>query len=352
MASVTVVVGGQYGSEGKGKVAHHLAQRERARAAVRVGGPNSGHSAVTTSGQVEVLRQLPTAALLDDVACVLPPGSYIDVPVLLEEVERVRLAPDRLIIDPLATIITSDDRKAEETSALRDRIGSTRSGTGAAVQRRVERRSDSLISLAANSAYLRPYVRETNSFLRSIIDRGESVIVEGTQGFGLSLLHSPHYPFATSRDTTAAAAVAEAGLSPRDVCSVVLVLRTFPIRVAGNSGPLPHEIDWATIRTSGGHTDELAEYTSVTGRLRRVGRFDAEVVRRAICVNRPDDIVLNHLDYIDVECTPEGYLTKKARDFLATVEAGIGASINYVGLGPDSLLLLTRSRAESLYEQV
>jgi adenylosuccinate synthase len=335
---VTVVVGGQFGSEGKGKVAHYLAQRERAAAAVRVGGSNSGHSAVSNAGEVEVLRQLPTAALLDDVLCVLGAGTYIDVPVLLEEIERLEVPNDRVVIDPRAMIVTSDDRASEESSALRDRIGSTRSGTGAAVSRRTERRADSRLYLAENSRYLKPFVREVTPVLRSLLSRGERIILEGTQGHGLSLLHSPYYPYVTSRDTSAAGALSEAGLSPRDVEHVVLVLRAFPIRVAGNSGPLPREIDWETIATDGGHAADLDEYTSVTGRLRRVARFDPDIVRRAIRVNAPDEIVLNHVDYVDAACTPDGFLTEKARRFVASVQDEIGAAINFVGLGRESVV--------------
>jgi adenylosuccinate synthase len=335
---VTVVVGGQFGSEGKGKVAHYVTQRERAAAVVRVGGSNSGHSAVSHAGEIEVLRQLPTAALLEDVLCVLGAGTYIDVPVLLEEIERLEISRDRLIVDPRAMIVTSDDRASEESSALRDRIGSTRSGTGAAVSRRTERRADSRLYLAESSRYLKPYVREVTPMLRALLSSDERVVIEGTQGLGLSLLHSPYYPYVTSRDTSAAGALSEAGLSPRDVQHVILVLRAFPIRVAGNSGPLPREIDWETIATEGGHTSDLHEYTSVTGRLRRVARFDADIVRRAISVNSPDEIVLNHLDYVDAACTADGYLTEKARSFIASVQEKVGTKIDFVGLSPTSVV--------------
>jgi adenylosuccinate synthase len=340
---VSVVVGGQFGSEGKGKVALAFARRDAAAAVVRVGGPNSGHTGIASNGAPEVLRQLPTGALLDDALCVLAPGSYIDVPVLLDEIERVGLTPDRLLVDTHAMLVTSDDRNAEETSDIRDRIGSTGSGTGAAVSRRIARRPEAKLYLADQSRYLRPFLANTTEVLRSLLDTDARVVVEGTQGFGLSVLHSPYYPFATSRDTTAAGAVSEAGLSPRDVDLVVLVLRAFPIRVAGNSGPLPHEIDWSTIREEGHHDGELAEYTSVTGKLRRVARFDSEIVLRAIAANRPDEIALNHLDYIDASCTPDGYLSEAARVFVAKVEADINSSIHYVGLGPDSLLALSHS---------
>lgn len=349
--TVSVVVGGQFGSEGKGKVALAVAQRDGAAAAVRIGGPNSGHTAIDRTGRANVLRQLPTAALLDDVVCVLGAGTYIDVPVLLEEVETLGLGPNRLLIDRRAMIVTSDDRLSEETSDLRDRVGSTRSGTGSAVRRRIERRPESAQFLAERSSYLKPFVGDSWVVLRSLLDRRARVVVEGTQGIGLSVLHSPHYPFATSRDTSAAGAISEAGLSPRDVDSVVLVLRAFPIRVAGNSGPLPHEIDWRTIREEGGHEGDLAEYTTVTGKLRRVARFDPEIVRRAIAINAPDEIVLNHVDYVDALSTPDGGLSNAAREFLSWVEAEVGARMDYVGLGPESLFQVDRvgaAAAESI----
>ncbi len=170
------------------------------------------------------------------------------------------------------------------------------------------------------------------------------MIVEGTQGFGLSLLHSIDYPYVTSRDTTAAAFVAEAGLSPLDVDEIVLVLRAFPIRVGGNSGNLPYEIDWQTISSESGSPLSLIEHTSVTRSVRRVGRFNEEVVRQAILVNRPTCIVLNHLDYVDFSCRYANVLSGKASRFVDEVESHIGASIDYLGFAPSSLVERPKSR--------
>src|SRR5439155_15530153 len=103
---VTVIVGGQYGSEGKGKVAHWLTRELQATVAVRTGGPNAGHTVIDEVDHPLVLRQLPTAAILPHVTCVLGPGSYIDVDILLAEVARTGLATDRLIIDPNAMVIS------------------------------------------------------------------------------------------------------------------------------------------------------------------------------------------------------------------------------------------------------
>lgn len=332
---VSIVVGGQYGSEGKGKVAQFLARERQAAAVVRVGGTNSGHTSLDGENRRVVLRQLPTAALEPDVLCILAAGSYIDVDVLLGEIERVGLEHERLAIDPNAMLITAADRQAERESGLRARIGSTCSGTGAAVARRIARRSHR--DLAAACPRLRPYVRPTRDLMRSLLDNGHRVIIEGTQGFGLSLLHSPHFPKATARDTTAAGALSETGLGPLEVDEVVLVLRAFPIRVAGDSGPFGEpEIDWETIQREGGHGQPLVEYSSVTNRVRRVARFDPQLARDAIAANAPNLIVLNHVDLVDVKA--RNGLTRRAGSFIDQVSTAIGRQVDLVGLGPDQLV--------------
>jgi len=174
--------------------------------------------------------------------------------------------------------------------------------------------------------------------LRDNLSSDERVIIEGTQGFGLSLLHSKYYPYVTSRDTSAAAFVAEAGLSPLDIDDVVLVLRAFPIRVGGNSGPLPNEIDWETVTHESRSDRPILEYTSVTKTMRRVARFDADVVRQAIIVNQPTCVVLNHLDHIDASCGRLNMLTNKTFEFVDEVGLLIEEQIDYFGFGPASIV--------------
>lgn len=339
---VSIIVGGQYGSEGKGKVAQHFARSRGARAVVRVGGTNSGHTTLGGQGEREVLRQLPTSALDPDVLCVLAAGSYIDLEILTAEIERLALPAKRLVIDPGAMIITPGDREAEQTSDLKRRIGSTASGTGEAVARRTRRVSAA--DLAGAQPELAPYLAPVRPLLREMLDDGEHIVIEGTQGFGLSLLHSPHFPKATSRDTTAAAALAETGLSPLDVQDVVLVLRSFPIRVAGDSGPFDApEITWEQIALEGGNHRDLAEVTSVTRKLRRVARFDPTIVREAIAANNPSVIVLNHIDHVDAAATNR--LTSRASAFITDVEARIGRRVDLLGLGPDTVIAAYDRRA-------
>lgn len=338
---VTVVVGGQFGSEGKGKVSHFLAQEQNARVAVRVGGSNSGHIVIDSFGNPIVFRQLPTAAIIPNIKCVIGAGSYIEPQLLLNEIEITGLSPERLLIDPNAMIITNTEQLEEKNSSLRQSIGSTLSGTGAAVRKRIKRNCD--VKLAKHEECLRPYIQPVVPFMRHCLQKGERIIIEGTQGFGLSLLHSKDYPYVTSRDTTAAAFVSEAGLSPLDVDNIVLVIRSFPIRVAGNSGNLPHEIDWETVTRESGSKVPIIEYTSVTKAVRRVARFDPDVVKNAIAVNRPSKIVLNHLDYVDASCSSLEYLSEKTLSFVNKIESLIDAPIDYFGFNPSSVVKHTQA---------
>lgn len=325
---LTVVVGGQFGSEGKGKVSQLIAQNENAAAVIRVGGPNSGHTGIEADGTLCALRQLPTAALVPGVACVLPPGAIIDPEIFLREVSRHGLSPERVKVDPWATIIAPLDKEAERASGIVQTLGSTGSGTGHALERRVARQSSNI--LAKDCPAFSPFICDTLAYVRRLLREHELVVIEGTQGYGLSVLHGGFYPKATSRDTTAAGFVAEAGLSPLDVTDVVLVIRTFPIRVGGNSGPLMHETTWDVVANEARLAPDYCELTTATRKVRRVGRFDPQIVRRAIMANRPSQIVLNHLDYVDhnIRC---GRFTPYANSFVTTVEASIDASIDLIG---------------------
>lgn len=328
--AISIVVGGQYGSEGKGKVAHYLARERNAAAAVRIGGPNSGHTVYDDAGRKFIFQHLPTAAVLPDVVCVLAAGSYIDVDRLLHEVALVGLPLARLKVDPNAVVITQQHCVNEHLVGLRASIGSTLTGTGAAVLDRVSRVKP--LRFAKDEPSLAQYVCETKPYLRDLLDHSFRVVIEGTQGYGLSVLHTPHYPFATSRDTTAAGFLSEVGMSPFDVDEVALVIRAFPIRVPGNSGPLEDECSWADVSESAGAPSLLEEMTSVTQSLRRVARFSAAVVREAILANRPTIVVLNHVDYWDHACRQKGAPTERARIEVANVERLIAQQINYIGV--------------------
>lgn len=334
---ISIIVGGQFGSEGKGKVTKMFTEKYHATSVVKVGGTNSGHTVYDKDGKPFVFRVLPSAAINGDVNLILPAGSYIDVDVLEAEMNALSIPEERVKIHPNAGIITDYDVVDEATRGLGDKIGSTGSGTGECVLNRICR--EGFYVKAADEPRLSRFICDTTAFLRDEMNQRHHVVVEGTQGFGLSLIHSPYYPFVTSRDTTAAGFLSEIGLSPFDVKNVVLVLRTYPIRVGGNSGPLPNEIDWETV-SKRAHRD-IKEYTSVTKRLRRVAEFDADIVKQAISVNRPLTVVLNFLDYIyDEIVDDEGFGPNRVAE-IERIENLIGRKVSYVGLGPDDVTFWT-----------
>jgi adenylosuccinate synthase len=201
---------------------------------------------------------------------------------------------------------------------------------------RILRGSD--VRLAADSPTLGSVVtvRPVAPLLHDELARGGTVIVEGTQGFGLSLLHGSHYPHVTSKDTTAAAFAAEVGLSPRHVGEIVLVIRTYPIRVGGPSGPLPDEITWEQLARESEAPSAIPEYTSVTGTLRRVARFDIELVKSACRYNQPTSLAVMGLDRFDYANGQAGCLsdlTPRSRVWLAQLHRATGVAIGWLGTG-------------------
>jgi len=337
--SVWVVVGGQYGSEGKGKIAAFITLQEEIDICVRCGGPNSGHCLVDESGRMLALRQIPTGYIRPETRLLIPSGGLIDLEVLRKELDLLKLGPDRVGIDRQTMVIEEHDRETEHALQLRERLSSTLCGVGSAVARRVLRGDDVRLaeSTAKRESWLKPYLTDVSAEINGGIDRGKKVLVEGTQGYGLSLYHSGAYPKTTSRDTSAAGCISECGISPRLVTEIVMVLRTFPIRVAGQqAGPMFQEISWEDIQEQSGSPKPIAEYTTVTGKLRRVGRFDHDLARQAILVNRPTAIALNFIDYIDFSNRGARNwfgLTEKTQSFIRNLES-LGVPIDYLGTGP------------------
>ena len=336
--AVSIVAGGQYGSEGKGKIAFLWARDKGAAAAVRVGGSNSGHTVYGEDNTRYAFRMLPTASLLQGVTAVLPAGAYIDISVLQEEIKISGISKKRLRVDPNAVIIKEEYKEYEEKSRMGVYIGSTLSGTGAAVASRAMRIKERPVVLAKDAPELKPYLCDTKSYLRDLLEQDRDIVIEGTQGYCLSNYHAKEYPCATSRDTTAAGFLAETGLSPFDVKHVILVIRGFPIRVAGHSGKLESEITWQIVSEESGAKEAFEERTTVTDKVRRVGRFTGEIVREAIMVNRPDILVLNHVDYFDYENRNQEQLSSRQLEWVRRIEEEIGKKIDFCGNGEMSLI--------------
>jgi adenylosuccinate synthase len=300
---VDVLIGGQYGSEGKGQVASYLSSEYNL--LIRVGGPNAGHKVkIPGSNKVFTFRHLPSGSLASEAPLLIGPGAVMHVPTLLEEIANAGIGIDRLMIDPQAMTISEQDRRREVQ--LKGLIGSTGQGVGQATARRIVGRGKSHVKLAKDISALKPFLRDSCDVLQRLFREGKRAFLEGTQGTGLSIFHG-HYPHVTSRDTTVTGCLSEAGISPTRVRKVIMVCRTYPIRVGSpskihTSGFMASELDWAEIeRRAQFKRGKIAkrEVGSVSGNQRRVGEFDWVLLRKAASLNAPTDIALTFADYID-----------------------------------------------------
>lgn len=318
---VDVLIGGGYGSEGKGHIASYLAREYDV--LVRVGGPNAGHKVYYPP---YTFHLLPSGTRANENAkIIIGAGAVLGIDKLLQEIGECQVDKERLAIDPQAMIIEGAD-KVGESSLVKD-IASTGQGVGWATARRiigrgnytedataeitrsrkkVTRIEDIKVRLARDIKELRPFIRSTYEELEKAYSSGKKIFLEGTQGTALSLYHG-FYPHVTSRDTTVAGCLAEAGISPSRVRKVVMVCRTYPIRVGNapssgkTSGPMSQEISLKEIsRRSGIPLKELikTERTSTTNRERRIAEFDWTLIRKAASLNAPTDIALSFVDYI------------------------------------------------------
>lgn len=343
---VDVVVGGQYGSEGKGQVVAYLAPEYDL--LVRVGGPNAGHK-VFEAPEPYTHHQLPSGTRRCNAKLLLTPGMNLNVEKLLEEIAECEVDASRLSIDPQAMIITPEDINNE--AELKRRIGSTAQGVGMATARRITHRFPKAVKLAKDIKELHPFIKPAIDVLFETFSTGGKVLVEGTQGFGLSLYHG-YYPHVTSRDTSVAGCLSESGIPITRVRRVVMVCRTYPIRVQngprGSSGPMSQELTIEEIsKRSGVPSKELRriERTSTTNRKRRIAEFDWSLLRKATAVNGPTDIALSFADYIDIrnrKAKRMEQLTTPTIDFIEEVERVSGARVSLISTGFNSRPIIDR----------
>ena len=334
---VDVIVGGQYGSEGKGQIAAFLSREYDL--LIRVGGPNAGHT-VFELPKPYTHHQLPSGTRRNEnVKLLIGPGAILNVDKLLVEIAECKVDVDRLGIDRGAMIISEEDIGTE--TELVAGIGSTGQGAGAALSRRImHRKSDT--KLAVDIPEIAPYMCSAVEIIQETLARNGRICLEGTQGTGLSLYHG-HYPYVTSRDTTVSGCLAEAGIPPSKVRRVVMVCRTYPIRVqspvGGTSGPMSQEITLEIIAERSKielQKLEKTERTSTTNRERRIGEFDWELLRKASILNRPTDIALTFTDYLTIENSAAKRFEQLHPDtinFIEEIERVSEARVSLVGTG-------------------
>jgi adenylosuccinate synthase len=347
-ALVDVIVGGQYGSEGKGNVAYAIGAEYDL--LCRVGGPNAGHKVPLDDREPLTHRLLPSATLTSEAPILIGPGAVLNVVVLFDELAKTEIEGSRLHIDPQAMVIAEQD-VIDEGGLVAD-IGSTGQGVGAATARRIMGRGRGTV-LARDVPLLKRFIANASDVLADAYARGDRIMLEGTQGTALSLYHGC-YPHVTSRDTTVAGCLAEMGIAPSRLRRVIMVCRTYPIRVQSppakgkSSGPMSQKTSWREIaRRSGIPLAELlrVEKGSVSDKQRRVGEFDWELLRRAAELNGATDIALTFVDYLDIrnrEARRFDLLQPETIRFIEEVERVSGAPVS---------LISTRFHARSVIDR-
>jgi adenylosuccinate synthase len=334
---VIIVVGAQWGDEGKGKIVDVLS--EKAGMVVRgQGGNNAGHTVVTEDGEFK-FQLIPSGILNPGVTCVIGHGVVVDPRVLLKEIEQLRergIEPDNLVVSERAHLVMSYHPvfdRLEEASRGDDRLGTTWRGIGPAYADKVRRigfrvgdlqkegflrkKLDFVVGQVKNpvltglyredpfdcermvdeylgyATELEPYIHDSYPIVQGALRRGENIILEGAQATMLDLDYGT-YPYVTSSNSTSGGACTGSGVPPTKVDQVLLVAKAYTSRVG--YGPFPTELEDALgerIRERG------HEFGTVTGRARRVGWFDGAVVRYAASVNGATSMALTKLDVLD-----------------------------------------------------
>jgi len=334
--SVTIIVGGQWGDEGKGKIIDLLA--EKAQLTIRSqGGNNAGHTVVTDHGEFK-FQLLPSGILYPDCTCIIGNGVVVDPRVLIKEIEQLRergIEPDNLVISERAHLVMSYHPlfdQLEEGVRGDDRLGTTWRGIGPAYSDKIRRIGfrigdlqkevfmkkkldfvvgqvknpilqklygetavDPAAMLAEYLGYaekLDRYIKDTFPIIQQALDRGDNILLEGAQATMLDLDFGT-YPYVTSSNPTAGGALTGSGIPPTKVDQTIVVVKGYTSRVG--YGPFPTELDNALgdlIRERG------KEFGTVTGRPRRVGWFDGPVAHYSTKVNGATSVALMKIDVL------------------------------------------------------
>jgi adenylosuccinate synthase len=337
MGKNVVVVGTQWGDEGKGKIVDLLT--DRCAAVVRFqGGHNAGHTLVI-GGRKTVLHLIPSGILRDGVSCLIGNGVVVSLEALVKEAnalvangvpvfERLKVSPNCPLILPSHAALDLAREKSRGAGA----IGTTGRGIGPAYEDKVSRRAlrVSDLFLRENFAsklgevldyhnfllrkyygadavdfvrtlddameaaeFVAPITADVTQILSDLAASGESILFEGAQGTFLDIDHGT-YPFVTSSNTVAAAASTGTGLGPRDLDYILGIVKAYTTRVG--AGPFPTEL----FDDTGEHLAKVgAEFGATTGRPRRVGWFDAVALRRSIVNSSVSGLCVTKLDVLD-----------------------------------------------------
>lgn len=322
-----IIVDAMWGDSGKGKVCAHLARRDNVPLTVRAGvGTNAGASVTLDDGTLVKARQLPTGWINPSTKVAVGSGVLVDPEVFAAEVARFGLS-GRAFVDGRCAVITPDHIAAERADAhLAGVVGSTCTGNGAARADFILRRARQ----ARDHPDLASYVTDVAKAVNAAARDGD-VLIEGSQGTLLSLAFSAEYPYTTSDNCTAAAAMDDVGLNWRLVSDVVMVVKALPTRAG--EGPLPFELCEEEIVRRG-----IAEYGVVTGRPRRkAAQLDWSLLEYATMLNGPTKIALTFCDHADPPmrgARSSADITPPVKTLMEKVEDVTGAPVVLIDTGP------------------
>ncbi|MCP1716020.1 adenylosuccinate synthase [Methanocalculus alkaliphilus] len=324
--SCTIIVGGFFGDEGKGKIVAHIAYQDHPTVISRGGvGPNAGHTVKVGEKEYGV-RMVPSGFVYPDAKLCIGPGVLVDPRVLQKEVDDVGVA-GRVFIDGRCGVIDEEHIARDKSSEhLAKTIGSTGSGCGPANSDRVLR----LSKQAKDIPELAPYIADVAEMVNTAIDNGETVLIEGTQGFGISLYYGT-YPYVTSKDTSASQIAADTGVGPTRVDDVIVVFKAFPTRVG--EGPFSTEMS-----LEASHSMGIQEFGTVTHRERRIGNWDGAMARYSAMINGCTQVAITGIDRVDPDCygvTEYETLSQTAKDFIHQVEVDVGRPVTIISTGPE-----------------
>jgi adenylosuccinate synthase len=332
---VNVSLDGQFGSTGKGLYNGWLAGQQHVDIAMSNAAPNAGHT-LWRGFHKNLCYHLPMSGVVcDDATIVLTAGSVIDPELLKREMEENGVSWHRLRIHPRAAVLDKTDQEVEKAVfSSTTNIASTQKGVGAALARKIKRSG----VVAQDHPILSKYVQPID--IRRELERKPIALMEVPQGYDLSINSGLSYPYCTSREVTVAQALSDAGVHPSDLGKVHMTLRTFPIRVGNIVDESGHILGWSgpfygdQKETSWEELGIEPEYTTVTGRVRRVATFSAWQYERALRQNLPDHVFLNFVNYCTENDIKEIIFNMRTAEYMAgkvpELRFGLGKEIDSV----------------------
>lgn len=345
--NITIVIDGQAGSSGKGKICSYLAKTDNYFISTNNWASNAGHTYVSDNGEKIVVSHLPIAMLNPNCKLILNAGCVITPEILFDEIRKYKniLGDRKIYINPRAMIIL-DKHREEEKRIIKS--GSTFKGCGSAQAEKIMRKPDIILA----REYFKSIPKDIENSIE-IVDTAkmineceENVLIEGAQGQDLDINYGLDYPNVTSRMCSASQLIADAACSPFKVKDIYMIIRPYPIRISNKtnigediySGDYAgsNEITWDEVKRRCGANVNIEEYTTVTKKVRRVFEMNWERLKYNVMVNKPTQIVLNFAQYIDwkaYKCKNYNLLPEKVIEFKNRIEKETNTPVTIIGTG-------------------